>query len=125
MAETLREQQLCMRRFIRDPHTNPAPPGIEARRLAVYRQLILGSMQSLLSAKGWSLGKRPRPDAWCSSSRVSYHSSRAARYSQCAKPGRPRASCSYCFQPLIRQPISQHDDLFCQQPASFDYPRFG
>ncbi|MBF8729907.1 MULTISPECIES: HvfC family RiPP maturation protein [Pseudomonas] len=49
MAETLREQQLCMSRFIRDPHANPAPPGIEARRLAVYRQLFLGNMQSLLS----------------------------------------------------------------------------
>lgn len=49
MAETLREQQLCMSRFIRDPHANPAPPGIEARRLAVYRQLFLGNMRSLLA----------------------------------------------------------------------------
>ncbi|MFV3381242.1 DNA-binding domain-containing protein [Pseudomonas sp. NY15354] len=49
MAEALREQQLCLSRFIRDPHSNPAPPGIEARRLAVYRQLFLGNMQSLLA----------------------------------------------------------------------------
>lgn len=49
MVETLREQQLRMTRFIRDPHTNEPPPGIEARRLAVYRQLFLGNMQSLLA----------------------------------------------------------------------------
>jgi len=49
MAETLREQQLCMARFIRDPQANPPPPGIEARRLAVYRQLFVGSMTSLLA----------------------------------------------------------------------------
>jgi len=49
MAETLREQQLRMTRFIRDPQANAAPPGIEERRLAVYRQLFLGNLQSLLA----------------------------------------------------------------------------
>ncbi|MFK0310711.1 DUF2063 domain-containing protein [Pseudomonas sp. NPDC090233] len=49
MADTLREQQLSMTGFIRDPLANPAPPGIEARRLAVYRQLFFGNMQSLLA----------------------------------------------------------------------------
>ncbi|MDR0280698.1 MAG: putative DNA-binding domain-containing protein [Paucimonas sp.] len=49
MDETLREQQLRMTRFIRDPNANPPPPGIEARRLAVYRQLFLGNVQGLLA----------------------------------------------------------------------------
>ncbi|MFJ2983214.1 MULTISPECIES: DUF2063 domain-containing protein [unclassified Pseudomonas] len=49
MGETLREQQLCMARFIRDPLANAPPPGIEVRRLAVYRQLFFGNMQSLLA----------------------------------------------------------------------------
>lgn len=49
MAETLREQQLRMTRFIRDPQANEPPPGIEARRLAVYRQLFFGNLQSLLA----------------------------------------------------------------------------
>ncbi|WP_207884044.1 DUF2063 domain-containing protein [Pseudomonas sp. 30_B] len=49
MAETLREQQLRMTRFIRDPQGNAPPPGIEARRLAVYRQLFFGNLQSLLA----------------------------------------------------------------------------
>ncbi|MEE1923439.1 putative DNA-binding domain-containing protein [Pseudomonas sp. 148P] len=49
MDEALREQQLRMTRFIRDPQSNPPPPGIEARRLAVYRQLFLGNVQGLLA----------------------------------------------------------------------------
>ncbi|MBB4862562.1 hypothetical protein HNP46_001406 [Pseudomonas nitritireducens] len=49
MAESLREQQLCMTRYIRDPQANQPPPGIEARRLAVYRQLFFGNLQSLLA----------------------------------------------------------------------------
>lgn len=49
MAESLREQQLRMTRFIRDPQANEPPPGIEARRLAVYRQLFFGNLQSLLA----------------------------------------------------------------------------
>jgi hypothetical protein len=49
MADSLREQQLRMAGHIRDPQANPPPPGIEARRLAVYRQLFFGNLQSLLA----------------------------------------------------------------------------
>jgi hypothetical protein len=49
MAESLREQQLRMARYIRDPQANEPPPSIEARRLAVYRQLFFGNLQSLLA----------------------------------------------------------------------------
>ena len=49
MADSLREQQLRMARHIRDPQANPPPPGIDARHLAVYRQLFFGNLQSLLA----------------------------------------------------------------------------
>ena len=49
MAESLREQQLRMTRYIRYPQANEPPPGIETRRLAVYRQLFFGNLQSLLA----------------------------------------------------------------------------
>jgi len=49
MADSLREQQLRMAGHIRDPQANPPPPGIEARRLTVYRQLFFGNLQSLLA----------------------------------------------------------------------------
>lgn len=64
MAETLREQQLRMSRFIRDPHANPPPPGIEARRLAVYRQLFLGNVQALLAGSFPVLRASLADDRW-------------------------------------------------------------
>ncbi|MBD9427773.1 putative DNA-binding domain-containing protein [Pseudomonas sp. PDM15] len=49
MAEALYEQLLRMARHVRDPQRHAPPPGIEARRLAVYRQLFFGNLDSLLS----------------------------------------------------------------------------
>ncbi|MNO94764.1 hypothetical protein D3C76_863910 [compost metagenome] len=49
MHEVLHEQLLSMARYVRDPQHNAPPPGIEARRLAVYRQLFFGNVESLLS----------------------------------------------------------------------------
>ena len=49
MAETLREQQLRLAHHVRDPQRHAPPPGIEARRLALYRQLFLGNLQALLA----------------------------------------------------------------------------
>lgn len=44
----LREQQLELTRHLRDPQQAPAPPGIEDRRLAVYRELLFNNIESLL-----------------------------------------------------------------------------
>lgn len=52
MAEApvaLREQQFALSRHLRDPQAAPAPAGIEARRLAVYRELLYNNLQSLLA----------------------------------------------------------------------------
>ena len=52
MAEApvvLREQQFALSRHLRDPEAAPAPPGIEERRLAVYRDLLYNNLQSLLA----------------------------------------------------------------------------
>ncbi|KHL75316.1 hypothetical protein PpSQ1_05855 [Pseudomonas putida] len=64
MADTLREQQMRMARFIRDPQFNPPPPGIEARRLAVYRQLFFGNVQSLLAGSFPVLQASLGPERW-------------------------------------------------------------
>ncbi|KAB5625332.1 DUF2063 domain-containing protein [Pseudomonas putida] len=45
----LREQQFTLARHLRDPQRHPAPPGIEARRLRVYRELFYGSIEGLLA----------------------------------------------------------------------------
>ncbi|WP_053213748.1 DUF2063 domain-containing protein [Pseudomonas sp. Q12-87] len=48
MSARLLEQLSCMANYVRDPR-NPGPPGLQARRLAVYRQLFLGNIESLLA----------------------------------------------------------------------------
>ncbi|CAM3375562.1 hypothetical protein GCM10011247_14290 [Pseudomonas plecoglossicida] len=64
MADTLQAQQLRMSRHIRDPQANPPPPGIEARRLAVYRQLFFGNLQSLLAGSFPVLHACLAPGEW-------------------------------------------------------------
>ncbi|CDF84404.1 hypothetical protein PKB_3057 [Pseudomonas knackmussii B13] len=49
MPESLNEQLRTLASHVRDPQRHAPPPGIEARRLAVYRQLFLGNITSLLS----------------------------------------------------------------------------
>ncbi|KAF1718699.1 DUF2063 domain-containing protein [Pseudoxanthomonas yeongjuensis] len=49
MPETLREQQFQMAAHLRDPGVNPPPPGIEDRRLAIYRELFFNNIEGLLA----------------------------------------------------------------------------
>ncbi|KPM60562.1 putative DNA-binding domain-containing protein [Pseudomonas monteilii] len=49
MNETLREQQYTLARHVRDPQRNAPPPGVEARRLKVYRELFYGAIEGLLA----------------------------------------------------------------------------
>ncbi len=48
-AESLRAQQFQLAAHNRDPGHAPPPPGIEERRLAIYRDLFYNSLQGLLS----------------------------------------------------------------------------
>lgn len=47
--DALRRQQYQLARHLRDPTTNPAPAGVEDRRLKVYRELFYNGMESLLA----------------------------------------------------------------------------
>lgn len=48
--KTLRAQQIAFANHLRDPAGHAAPPGIDARRLAVYRELFANNIDSLLSS---------------------------------------------------------------------------
>jgi len=48
-ADTLRAQQFALAAHIRDPARNPPPPGIEDRRLRIYRELFYSNIESLLA----------------------------------------------------------------------------
>ena len=49
MAEALREQQYQLAAHLRDPAANPAPPGLEERRLSIYRELFFNNIEGLLA----------------------------------------------------------------------------
>lgn len=49
MARDFREQQYAFAAHLRNPDANPAPEGIENRRLAIYRELFFNNIQTLLA----------------------------------------------------------------------------
>jgi hypothetical protein len=49
MADLLRQQQFALSRHLRDPVAYPPPPGIEERRLAIYRDLFFNNIAGLLA----------------------------------------------------------------------------
>jgi len=46
---SLREQQVAFAAHLRDPDQNPAPSGIEDRRMAIYRELFVGNVNAFLT----------------------------------------------------------------------------
>lgn len=57
----LRRQQYALARHLRDPAANPAPAGVEDRRLEVYRELFYNGIESLL-AGNFPVIRRTLPD---------------------------------------------------------------
>ncbi|MFK0310954.1 DUF2063 domain-containing protein [Pseudomonas sp. NPDC090233] len=50
MCQTLREQQFRLARYVRDPARHAPPPGIEERRLKIYRELFYSGIEGLLAS---------------------------------------------------------------------------
>lgn len=48
-AQTLRESQLAMARYLRDPASQPPPGGVEPRRLKIYEDLIYNNIEGFIS----------------------------------------------------------------------------
>lgn len=63
-AESLREQQFQLAAHIRDPAHAPPPPGVEDRRLAIYRDLFYNSLQGLLAGNFPVIRKLLGDDGW-------------------------------------------------------------
>ena len=49
---------------IRDPETNPTPPGVEGRRMAIYRELFFHNLLKLISGTFPVLKKLHTPEKW-------------------------------------------------------------
>ncbi|MEZ0469950.1 DNA-binding domain-containing protein [Luteimonas salinilitoris] len=63
-SDTLRAQQFALARHLRDPERHPPPPGIEDRRLAVYRNLFHDNIRSLLSGNFPVIRRTLGEDGW-------------------------------------------------------------
>lgn len=50
MADDFRTQQFAFAAHLRNPDVNPAPGGIEDRRLKIYRELFFNNLRSLLAS---------------------------------------------------------------------------
>ncbi len=61
---SLRDQQFTFARHLRDPLSNPPPPGIEDRRLAVYRELFYNNIEGLLAGNFPVMRKTLDDAAW-------------------------------------------------------------
>lgn len=64
MADTLHDQQFALARHLRDPQAHPAPPGIEERRLAIYRDLFFNNIEGLLAGNFPVIRKTLGDEAW-------------------------------------------------------------
>jgi hypothetical protein len=60
----LREAQLRMARYLRNPERQPGPEGVEARRLKVYRELVYNTVEGFLSSGFPVLHSLYEPDQW-------------------------------------------------------------
>lgn len=64
VADTLRDQQFALARHLRDPSSHPPPPGVEERRLAIYRDLFFNNIEGLLAGNFPVIRKTLGDDAW-------------------------------------------------------------
>jgi len=75
MAEApadLRARQFALSRHLRDPGAVPAPDGIEARRIGIYRDLLYNNLQGLLAGNFPVIRRTLDDDAWHAMVRAFY-----------------------------------------------------
>ena len=64
MADALHDQQFALSRHLRDPSSHPPPPGLEERRLAIYRDLFFNNIEGLLAGNFPVIRKTLGNEAW-------------------------------------------------------------
>ena len=74
----LRQQLDALAAHVRDPDAHPGPPGIEARRLKIYSDLVYNNLDSLLAGNFPVIRKLLGDDGWHALVRDFYREHRAA-----------------------------------------------
>ena len=83
----LGEQQAAFAAHLRDPQANPAPPGIEPRRMAIYRDLFFNNIAGLLGGNFPVIRRTLGDEAWTGLVRRFYaeHHSRTPLFPELAR----------------------------------------
>ncbi|MDH5171438.1 MAG: putative DNA-binding domain-containing protein [Gammaproteobacteria bacterium] len=63
-ATSLRDTQLALAQYLRDPATAPAPAGVEQRRLDIYRRLVYNNIEGFISGGFPVLRSLYRDEDW-------------------------------------------------------------
>ena len=63
-ASALRDSQMLMARYLRDPQGQPAPEGVEERRLKIYRDLVYNNVEGFISGGFPVLRSLYRDEDW-------------------------------------------------------------
>ena len=94
MADALREQQFAFAAHLRDPaRTRRRPPGIEDRRLTIYRDLFFNNIEGLLAGNFPVIRKTLGDERWRALVREFYASTAATRRCSPKSGASSSASC--------------------------------
>ena len=113
--ETLSAQQSRLAAHVRDPATQPPPPGIEDRRLKIYRELFYNSLQGLLAANFPVIRKLLGDDAWHALVRAFYRDHR------CATPLFPELPREFIQYLQEREDPGQSDPPWLVELAHYEW----
>ena len=114
-AESLRAQQFQLAAHIRDPANAPPPPGIEERRLAIYRDLFYNSLQGLLAGNFPVIRKLLGDVAWHALVRDFY------REHHCATPLFPELPREFIQYVQARAETGRDDPRWLLELAHYEW----
>ena len=114
-ADELRAQQLAFAAYVRDPEACAAPPGVEDRRLRVYRDLFFNGIGSLL-AGNFPVIRRTLPDAdWRALVRAFY------AHHRCTTPLFTEVGGEFVGWLATRDPASTGDPPWLAELAHYEW----
>lgn len=113
-AESLHDQQYQLAAHIRDPD-QPPPPGIEDRRLAIYRDLFFNSLEGLLAGNFPVIRKLLDGDAWPALVRDFY------REFRCSTPLFPELPREFIQYLQLRSETGRGDPAWLPELAHYEW----
>jgi hypothetical protein len=113
-AESLHDRQFQLAAHIRDP-AQPPPPGIEDRRLAIYRDLFFNSLEGLLAGNFPVIRKLLDGDAWPTLVRDFY------REFRCSTPLFPELPREFIQYLQLRSETGRGDPPWLPELAHYEW----